>query len=184
MNPIEFPVGLPVQTGKRLRHTKVQGKWFSQTISYKKTIVAENCSKIVILHFARFLKSLLIGDYNVFIFGEVFGQINMTTYLVKDSTLFRLDNSVLSNSKISMGFWEQKLLGSKGREFYSKGILRSKNFWDFSVRIHEGDWFQTFLTHWVSYGKWGNTLRFCHEPGTIMYYPHISMGNFLGVNNY
>ena len=89
MNPIEFPVGLPVQTGKRLRHTKVQGKWFSQTISYKKTIVAENCSKIVILHFARFLKSLLIGDYNVFIFGEVFGQINMTTYLVKDSPLFR-----------------------------------------------------------------------------------------------
>ena len=89
MNPIEFPVGLPVQTGKRLRHTKVQGKWFSQTISYKKTIVAENSSKIVILHFARFLKSLLIGDYNVFIFGEVFGQINMTTYLVKDSPLFR-----------------------------------------------------------------------------------------------
>ena len=89
MNPIEFPVGLPLQTGKRLRHTKVQGKWFSQTISYKKTIVAENCSKIVILHFARFLKSLLIGDYNVFIFGEVFGQINMTTYLAKDSPLFR-----------------------------------------------------------------------------------------------
>ena len=125
MNPIEFPVGLPVQTGKRLRHTKVQGKWFGQTISYKKTIIAENCSKIVILHFARFLKSLLIGDYNVFIFGEVFGQINMTTYLVKDSPLFRTfdwTTVYYQTQKCRWGFENKNFWDRREGNFIVKGF--------------------------------------------------------------
>ena len=125
MNPIEFPVGLPVQTGKRLRHTKVQGKWFGKTISYKKTRIAENCSKIVILHFARFLKSLLIGDYNVFIFGEVFGQINMTTYLVKDSPLFRTfdwTTVYYQTQKFRWGFENKNFWDRREGNFIAKGF--------------------------------------------------------------